>query len=336
MEASSQTLDLPEEDPAVFHFLVAYLYENTYVPTKALSTVLIPDEDKGKGREEDTNGSSPDSDSDSSSSSALSDSSARSRQRRERHRRRAEREAERLRQKHPGMHRPQCSCPTCMVNLQPCFSCGFTSRVPQTNFLPAPPPVIPVPGVRSHRHRRRGPDGRVLPGTVAPPTRPTLYDLSRIKGEDMRTWLIAYAFNLDVYICANKFLLADFKQKIARVTIDMLETAGSDAATIEVLELCTKLYDGVSDKDPLLKMIFARVGFLQTTLWRKAPLETNDFLIENPEVAALVLKEMAIRGEGDLRSGMPSMEKNTMPPPPVMAGMHPHYRGHPNRHRPFY
>ncbi|KAJ4422147.1 hypothetical protein N0V82_003231 [Gnomoniopsis sp. IMI 355080] len=292
MEASSQTLDLPEEDPAVFHFLVAYLYENIYVPTKALSTVLVPDEDKGKGREDDISGSNPDTDSDSSSSSALSDSSARSRQRRERHRRRVEREAERLRQKHPG--------------------------------------------VRSHRHRRRGPDGRVLPGTASSPTPPTPSDPVRIKGEDMRTWLIAYSFNLDVYICANKFLLADFKQKIARVTIDMLETAGSDAATIEVLELCTKLYDGVSDKDPLLKMVFARVGFLQTTLWRKVPLETNDFLIENPEVAALVLKEMAIRGEGDLRSGMPSMEKNHMPQPPVMAAMHPHYRGHPNRHRPFY
>lgn len=339
MEASSQMLDLPEEDPAVFHFLVAYLYENTYVPTKALSTVLVPDEDKGKGREDEIKASNPDtdSDSDSSTSSALSDSSARSRQRRERHRRRTEREAERLRQKHPGMHRPQCSCPTCIVSLQPCFSCGFSSRgVPQTNFLPPPPPIIPIPGVRSHRHRRRGPDGRVLPGAARPPTPPTPSNSARIKGEDMRTWLIAYAFNLDVYICANKFLLDDFKQKIARVTIDMLETAGSDAATIEVLELCTKLYDGVSDKDPLLEMVFARVGFLQTTLWRTAPLETNEFLIENPEVAALVLKEMAIRGAVDLRSGMPSMERNHIPQPPVMPGMHPHYRGHPNRHRPFY
>lgn len=336
MEASNQTLDLPEEDPAIFHFLVAYLYENTYKPTTSLSTVLIPDEEKGKGREGEANSSSPDSDSDSSTSSALSDSSARSRQRRERHRRRAEREAERLRQKHPGMHRPQCSCPTCFVSLQPCYSCGFTSRVPQQNNLPPPIPIIPPPGVRSHRHRRRGPDGRVLPRAASPPTPPAPYDPARIKGEDMRTWLIAYAFNLDVYICANKFLLEDFKQKIARVTIDMLETAGSDAATIEVLELCTKLYDGVSDKDVLLKMVFARVGFLQTILWRKAPLETNDFLIENPEVAALVLKEMAIRGEGDLRSGMPSMERNLMPPPPMMAGMPPQYRIHPNRHRMHY
>lgn len=154
----------------------------------------------------------------------------------------------------------------------------------------------------------------------------------------MRTWLMEYELNLDVYICANKFLLDDFKVKVARVAIDMLETAGSDAATIEVLELCTKLYDGVDDKDPLLKMVFARVGFLQTALWRTAPLETNNFLCENPEVGALILKEMALRGEGDLRSGMPSMERHPFgPPPPVMPGMHPHYRGHPNRHpRPYY
>lgn len=340
MEATSQMLNLPEEDPAIFHFLVAYLYENTYVPTKTLSTVLIPDDDKGKTREGETDDSSHDSDSDSSTSSALSDTSARSRQRRERHRRRAEREAERLRQKHPGMHRPQCSCPRCIVSLRPCFSCGFTSRVPFSNNLPPPPPppILPVVEVRSHRHRRRGPDGRVLPEFASHPAPPTPYAPERIKGEDMCTWLMAYAFNLDVYICANKFLLDGFKHKVARVTIDMLETAGADAATIEVLRLCTKLYDGVSDRDPLLKMVFARVGFLQTTLWRKAPLETNDFLIENPEVAALVLKEMALRGEGDLRSGMPSMERNFMPPPPppVMPGIHPQYRGHPNRYRTIY
>lgn len=149
----------------------------------------------------------------------------------------------------------------------------------------------------------------------------------------MRTWLIAYELNIDVYICANKFLLDDFKTKIARVIIDMLETAGADAAQIEVMQLCTKLYDGISDNDPLLKMVFARIGFLQTTLWRKAPLETNEFLVENPEIGALILKEMAVRGETDLRSGLPSMERNSMAHPPPM--MH-QYRPHHHRHRVLY
>lgn len=143
----------------------------------------------------------------------------------------------------------------------------------------------------------------------------------------MRTWLIEYEHNIDVYICANKFLLDDFKEKIARVTIDMLETAGTDAAQIEVLHLCQKLHEGVSDHDSLLKMVFARIGFLQGALWRKAPVETNSFLIENPECAALILKETAIRGEDDLRSGIPSMERSWVASPPSLPVYHHHHRG---------
>lgn len=150
----------------------------------------------------------------------------------------------------------------------------------------------------------------------------------------MRTWLMAYELNLEVYICANKYLLGDLKPKVARVIIDMLETAGCDAAEIEVLQLCTKLYDGISENDALLKMVFARMGFLQSTMWRKAPVETNMFLVENPEIGALILKEMAIRGETDLRSGMPSMERNTMSqPPPFVRNMHPFLPHYPHRIR---
>lgn len=337
LETSTQSFNLPEEEPSIFHFIIAYLYEERYTPTQPLSTVLVPDEDKGKGREIETNNGNPDSDSDSSTASYLSDSSARSRQQRERHRRRAEQEIERLRQKHPGMHRPQCACPQCVVSLTPCFSCGFTPRVAPSITLPPLPPAPPLPGARSHRHRRRGPDGRVIPHPASPPPLPAApYDPARIKGEDMRTWLITYELNIDVYICANKFLLDDFKTKVARVIIDSLETAGADAAQIEVLQLCTKLYDGISDNDPLLKMVFARIGFLQSTLWRKVPLETNEFLVENPEIGALILKEMAVRGETDLRSGLPSMERNSMPhPPPMLGSMH-QYRPHHNRHRVLY
>lgn len=152
----------------------------------------------------------------------------------------------------------------------------------------------------------------------------------------MRTWLIEYELNIDVYICANKFLLDGFKAKIARVMIDMLETAGTDAAQVEVLHFCQKLYEGVGDHDGLLKMVFARVGFLQGALWRKAPMETSRFLIENPECAALILKETAIRGEEDLRSGIPSMERNWMAPPAAAPVYH-HYRGpHPRAPRHHY
>lgn len=140
---------------------------------------------------------------------------------------------------------------------------------------------------------------------------------ARIKGEDMRTWLIAYELNVDVYICANRYMLDGFKDKISRVTVDMLESAGSDAAQVEVLMLCRKIYDGVGDNDPLLRMVFARVGFLQPTLWKTHPEETGAFLLANPEVATLMLKETSIRREDDYSSAhLPSMERATWTMPP--------------------
>ncbi|ROV99898.1 hypothetical protein VMCG_06243 [Cytospora schulzeri] len=321
LEAEAQSLDLPEEDPGIFHFLIAYLYEERYVPTKPLSTVLVPDPDKGKGREsgDDTAGS----DSDSDALSWRSDSSsAQSRRRRDQRQRRDERHFERLRQKHPGVHRPHCNCPQCANSHgPPCWSCS-APRVAPPIAPPTPQPFVHGPDRSRRNNRRRGPDGRLI---VPPPPAPTAAsDHARIKGEDMRTWLMAYEHNLDVYICADKFLLDDFKQKISRVAIDMLETAGSDAAHVQVLRLCRKLYDGVRDNDPLLRMVFARVGFLQSTLWQRAPEETNEFLVENPEVAVLILKETVTRREDDYHGRtLPSMERPwTMPPGPRIGDLH--------------
>jgi hypothetical protein len=39
-EAESQSISLPEEDPAIFHFIVAFLYEGRYVPIKPIATAL--------------------------------------------------------------------------------------------------------------------------------------------------------------------------------------------------------------------------------------------------------------------------------------------------------
>ncbi len=39
-EAGDQAVDLPEEDPDIFSFVVAYLYEEKFVPIKALATAL--------------------------------------------------------------------------------------------------------------------------------------------------------------------------------------------------------------------------------------------------------------------------------------------------------
>ncbi|KAJ0121331.1 hypothetical protein J7T55_008495 [Diaporthe amygdali] len=313
LEAEAQSLDLPEEDPAIFHFLVAYLYEERYLPTKPLSTVLELDPDKGKGK--DVANDTANSDSDSDALSWRSDSSAQSRRREERRRRRQERQLERLRQKHPGAHRPNCNCPQC-ANSQgpPCWACS-APRFPPAIAPPAYPPGVIMNGRdrsrRNQHHRRRGPDGRPIPPRPGSPpamaTSPT--DAPRIKGEDMRTWLIEYELNIDVYICADRYMLDGLKEKISRATIDMLESAGPDAAQAEVLRLCRKIYDGVGDDDPLLRMVFARVGFLQPMLWKMAPEETGAFLLENPEVAMLMLKETSIRRADFHGAMLPSMER---------------------------
>jgi hypothetical protein len=39
-EASEQSVDLPEENPAIFHFLIAFLYEGQYRPIKSAASAL--------------------------------------------------------------------------------------------------------------------------------------------------------------------------------------------------------------------------------------------------------------------------------------------------------
>ncbi len=39
-ESGSQSVHLPEENPAIFHFLIAYLYEGKYNPIKPVASVL--------------------------------------------------------------------------------------------------------------------------------------------------------------------------------------------------------------------------------------------------------------------------------------------------------
>ncbi len=40
MENEAQSMDLPEEDPAIFHFIIAFLYEDRYVPIKPAAQAL--------------------------------------------------------------------------------------------------------------------------------------------------------------------------------------------------------------------------------------------------------------------------------------------------------
>lgn len=266
--------------------------------------------DKGKGREQNT------SDADSSDSSSSTNSTASSgyvndRNRRRRDRRRAEEAAARLREKHPGQHRLDCRCPRCNQRERPrCWNCGV---LPAMSPEPVPMPrrrVVPQHPAYTI-HEPPGPD------IVVPTADTTEDEAGRISGEDMRTWLMAYELTLDVYICANRFLMDDFKTAVMRSCIDMLETAGTDAAHPEVLRLCLRLHAGVPESDPLLKMVLARVGFLQPLLWKRATAESSEFLISNPEIAALMLREAMIRNEVDTEKRvLPSMEGERRQPEP--------------------
>lgn len=58
--------------------------------------------------------------------------------------------------------------------------------------------------------------------------------------------------------------------------------------------------------DPLLKKVFARVGFLQARMWKNHQEETQSFFSENPELAFLIMKEMVERREQDITNDLPA------------------------------
>jgi hypothetical protein len=91
--------------------------------------------------------------------------------------------------------------------------------------------------------------------------------------------------------------------------LSSFEVAGVEAAVPAVLQSCKVLYNGVSAVDPLLKKVFARVGFLQARLWKNFPEETQGFFMENPELALLIMKEMAERREQDKFDSLPPMDR---------------------------
>ncbi|KAF5684821.1 DNA polymerase theta subunit [Fusarium denticulatum] len=299
-EASEQFIDLPEEDPAIFHFLVAFLYEGCYEPIKPAASVLEPKVDKGKGIEVDPEPAEA-SDSSSSSSSSSSGSSGTSWRRRRRARQTRQAEAEETQEKHPGHHRPGCSCPRCLArrDFSRCWQCG-AQRSREGNT------PVPVPFGRGAPRRGIHHPG-VFPPPVSIPMPPQQSQPERITGEDLRTWFLAYELNLDVYICATRYLMDGFRKAVMRSCVDMLETAGWDAAQPKMMHLCRKLYLSVPEVDDLLKMIMARVGFLQPLLWKRAPVETSEFLVSNPELAATILRETVMR-HSQPTADLPSME----------------------------
>jgi hypothetical protein len=127
--------------------------------------------------------------------------------------------------------------------------------------------------------------------------------------EDLRTWALAYSLSVEVYVCADRYLMSDFKKCVSDTIIDNFENAGLDAALPTVLESCKTLQAGLSPMDTLLKKVFARVGFLQARLWKNFPEETGAFFSENPELAVAIMKEMIERKEEDVKDDLPAMDR---------------------------
>jgi hypothetical protein len=137
-----------------------------------------------------------------------------------------------------------------------------------------------------------------------------------MSSQDLRTWSYAYSLAIDVYVCANRYLMQDFKAAISAFIINNFEIAGLDAAQPSVLWSCKTLYNGVSMMDPLFKKVYARVGFLQARLWKNFHEQTSAFYEDNPKLVAIIMKEMIERREEDVKDDLPAMDR-PIPPPPL-------------------
>lgn len=170
-------------------------------------------------------------------------------------------------------------------------------------------PGPPRPGDRDRHRRRPGPGP---PGMAVEEPAPE----TRLSEEDLRTWSLTYSLSVEVYVCAERYMMNDLKDCVSKYIINSFEVVGLDAAQPTVLQACKTLHSGLSPMDPLLRKIFARVGFLQAQLWKNYPDETSAFLMENADIMMVIMKEMVVRKEEDVKGDLPAMEKPLFPPPP--------------------
>ena len=136
--------------------------------------------------------------------------------------------------------------------------------------------------------------------------------------EDLRSWLMAYELSVDVYTCADRYLMDDFKKCVAKAIEDQLETAGMDAAEPRVLHCCKKLHSALTETDVLLRKVFARVGFMLPRLRKDFPEETTEFYVDNAEVGLTIMKETMERRELDHGEMLPAMDGMDRLPPPII------------------
>jgi len=262
-EAGDQAIDLPEEDPDIFSFVVAFLYEEKFVPIKPMAMALgeqafpylsrmlltvseLLSQIKGKGGRQMTPIRAVKMEPTVGEAQAMKgtlfylyllpylvdeyliSTSTRSRRRAQARRRRQERAWVQSQLKAPGRHRPDCTCASCTSeNISPaCWSCGAARRPmpPRPRGYPPPgaQPVIirngyPHPqGPRNRdRERERRRNSR---NNVVMVEEPILEE--RMSQEDLHTWSLAYTLSIDVYVCADRYLMQDFKRCISAFIVN--------------------------------------------------------------------------------------------------------------------
>jgi hypothetical protein len=208
-------------------------------------------------------------------------------------------------------HRQDCGCVIC-VGIQrepPCWNCGEPNHPPRRRWTqPRPTPRQDIFGATDGRSR--GAQGTDNPDDQV--------DSSGMNDGDLKTWLMTFCTSIDVYVCAEAYLMEDFKSCISAYVIDCLEVVGLAAAHPDILYSCKTLYAGVRMNDPLLKKLFARAGFMLATMWRRYPDETSTFFVENAELGSLIVKETMERRETEAESSLPPMNPPNSQSPAVV------------------
>jgi hypothetical protein len=270
IESEQQSITLREEDPDIFSFIVAWLYEHRYRPIAEVNLDKQQRSKKSKGKSRQSSGftssSSSDSEASSGTESKASDGSGYMR----RH--------QRIRRKNAPV----------------------VIRQRRSQYVPPPPPP---PGFRPPPPH---PGAVVNLAPLSPPAGPRPRSPSP-SDEELRATAMLRSLDIDVYLCADRFCMEDLKKKVAAHIVTDFEDIGIGAAHPEIFAACQKLYFNLNNEDPLLKKVLTRTGFMLAQLCKNYPEETTRFLGENIDLATILMKETMTRWSA-LEDNLPAMD----------------------------
>ncbi|KAI0383812.1 hypothetical protein F5Y04DRAFT_278438 [Hypomontagnella monticulosa] len=307
LEAIVGGLRLHEDKPAVFFFVVAWLYEKTYMPFRRTATVPSNDANLRQQTKEGRNGTigtgftagglgNPPTPGHPGQFDGQQEVQANV----------SQNEKRQKLPEAPG-HLPDCVCERC----RPARDLYQDSTGPPSQGIQPEGFLLGRRYQREYDKRQASPRKRRrrLPVPAPPPQQQIGFAIPNNVAaaavpkpdpvRDARAWRVFYELNIDVYICAHKFLLWDLKAAVANICTDMLGSVRPNTADIDILYLCVKLHAALPEFDPLLVRVFKFVGFLHPTLSRRWPQETKEFSKKFPEVAARIIPKVLVPHAGE-------------------------------------